>query len=354
MTAPSSSCKHMLLRNSICHAVFEDPNFALKIKKNEISKYPNMKQLFCHRPACIETTGVRVLDKYPDPTFFENQCSVCLDNISKEECYTVSECGHKFHKECMKEWVKSTENISCPLCRSNFKSIEVGFKSEFETYLKLKKAPYFGFKKLILGENEIYVSSDSMYTLFKLSPSSWAIHNKDFFQPLYSISSWNLVLALEDELGDSYSHHQISSWLRINLIFGDDREIEVKKQETLDSNYLICEKEFYIRGQKVSYDSYFKIYNWIFEVMHTISSEKQLKYETSSNTHIINIIFTCFQFMNINKFNYQLLGLCAIHLAHKKRLTLKYLAEFINNYYTVEEIESFLERVEREIPVYGL
>ena len=354
MSAPSLSCKHMFLRNATCHAVFEDPNFALKIKKNEISKYPNMKELVCHRPACIETTGVRVLDKYPDPTFFENQCSVCLENILKEDCYTLDSCGHKFHKKCVKTWIENTEVNSCPMCRSNFKSIEVGSQSTFETYLHLKTTPYFGCKKIVLGGKEIHISSDTMYTLFKLAPSSWAIHDAYYYQPLFNLSTLNFEMLLSDELGNNFLQHDISSWLRINLIFGDDREIEVKKQETLDSSYLICEKEFYIRGQKVSYDSYFKIYSWIFEVMHTISSEKELKYDITYNTLILNIIFTCFQFMNINKFNYQLLGLCAIHLAHQKKLSLDYMRGFTGNHYTVGEIEAFLERVEREIPVYGL
>lgn len=47
------------------------------------------------------------------------QCSICLTDISKLENKNNNNfklnCGHKFHKECIMEWLKN--HNTCPLCR---------------------------------------------------------------------------------------------------------------------------------------------------------------------------------------------------------------------------------------------
>ena len=45
-------------------------------------------------------------------------CSICLDNLNPGEQYTLSECGHSFHSNCLITWLRSTNTNSCPLCRS--------------------------------------------------------------------------------------------------------------------------------------------------------------------------------------------------------------------------------------------
>lgn len=42
------------------------------------------------------------------------ECSICLDNIS-ENAVKCCQCGHCFHEECIKRWLKN--NSTCPLCR---------------------------------------------------------------------------------------------------------------------------------------------------------------------------------------------------------------------------------------------
>jgi hypothetical protein len=47
----------------------------------------------------------------------ENNCSICLDNMIDENfIYTIPECNHKFHTNCIIEWFR-TEHGNCPLCR---------------------------------------------------------------------------------------------------------------------------------------------------------------------------------------------------------------------------------------------
>ena len=44
----------------------------------------------------------------------ENECSICLEDIHKNE-EKVLMCNHKFHKKCINKWTKI--NNICPLCR---------------------------------------------------------------------------------------------------------------------------------------------------------------------------------------------------------------------------------------------
>uniref|UniRef100_H3B6W4 RING-type E3 ubiquitin transferase n=1 Tax=Latimeria chalumnae TaxID=7897 RepID=H3B6W4_LATCH len=48
------------------------------------------------------------------PPFEEDPCIICHDDLS-QETLCVLECGHRFHKECIKEWLK--KQSTCPTCR---------------------------------------------------------------------------------------------------------------------------------------------------------------------------------------------------------------------------------------------
>ena len=44
-------------------------------------------------------------------------CSICLDDYSDaENKITKLECGHIYHKECVKDWLEN--NSTCPVCRT--------------------------------------------------------------------------------------------------------------------------------------------------------------------------------------------------------------------------------------------
>jgi len=45
----------------------------------------------------------------------KHQCSVCLENIKKDEKITKLDCKHIFHTDCINEWI-SRDN-TCPCCR---------------------------------------------------------------------------------------------------------------------------------------------------------------------------------------------------------------------------------------------
>lgn len=45
-----------------------------------------------------------------------NTCAICLGDLDEEgeKCY-VRNCGHSFHRSCIKEWI--ARSLSCPVCR---------------------------------------------------------------------------------------------------------------------------------------------------------------------------------------------------------------------------------------------
>ena len=71
----------------------------------------------------------------------EQNCSICLSALHKNDRNTKWICKHRFHKECIESW-----NGSCPLCRCDYKLLTSTFydyKDEMrwviELYLKMSK-----------------------------------------------------------------------------------------------------------------------------------------------------------------------------------------------------------------------
>ena len=348
----SSICKHMILRSDKCHLVWKE-KFIVKAKKKEIQKYSNYTHIFCKRRECVEHLGLQILDQYPDDFFFENQCSICLENIKKEDSYKSDSCGHIFHKNCLKQWINSSQSIdydesksvnqTCPLCRSKMNTIETGFKTinliDMTLNFRGERPIYFSPQTIILDGEKIFISGEKLYKLFKSSPSKWAIHDSDYFQPIYEVGQGKFI----------------SSWLRIILLFANKKTIVAETQDTLDSSYIKSVDNTFTCGQHtVSYDSYFKIFNWVFDVMHDIKHSRGLEFSLNLNSKIINIIFAVFSNIEITSKTYQLVALCAMHIVHNEVLDYAYLNDFTTNIYTTEKIKDFTQIVKKVIKPYGL
>ena len=43
------------------------------------------------------------------------RCPICLEVVEKDETLDVLKCGHKFHDQCIREWL--VKNKHCPICR---------------------------------------------------------------------------------------------------------------------------------------------------------------------------------------------------------------------------------------------
>ena len=58
----------------------------------------------------------------------EGSCSICLCAFNEEQVYTMPECGHKFHTNCIFHWLRGG-NIRCPYC--NNEGQELNNREEF-------------------------------------------------------------------------------------------------------------------------------------------------------------------------------------------------------------------------------
>ena len=44
-------------------------------------------------------------------------CAICHDNLGEDNVYTLPECNHKFHTNCIMTWFRAKHN-TCPLCNN--------------------------------------------------------------------------------------------------------------------------------------------------------------------------------------------------------------------------------------------
>jgi hypothetical protein len=54
-------------------------------------------------------------------------CTICLEEVTKEQQLSQLECRHIFHSECISDWHNSSSNWqkSCPICREDMTLMEV-------------------------------------------------------------------------------------------------------------------------------------------------------------------------------------------------------------------------------------
>ena len=45
----------------------------------------------------------------------DEKCMICLENLSNEQQYSLPECSHTFHQNCIMQWFRSGSH-KCPLC----------------------------------------------------------------------------------------------------------------------------------------------------------------------------------------------------------------------------------------------
>ena len=67
---------------------------------------------------CIDAKN-HIISIFTKKILKENECPVCLDKIDIEKNYTITDCGHRFHTNCL---LKSLENNNkCPICREKLR-----------------------------------------------------------------------------------------------------------------------------------------------------------------------------------------------------------------------------------------
>ncbi len=48
-----------------------------------------------------------------------NECSICLEELTDKSFILLSGCNHKFHAACIRVWFRNVETPECPLCKTD-------------------------------------------------------------------------------------------------------------------------------------------------------------------------------------------------------------------------------------------
>lgn len=79
--------------------------------------FPLIKNLF---NACKEKYNILNIPVYKiknNDNLLLDECPICLDKYVINDKIISLNCNHKFHKDCLKLWIK--KNNTCPQCREN-------------------------------------------------------------------------------------------------------------------------------------------------------------------------------------------------------------------------------------------
>ena len=104
----------------------KDKNIREQKRNQHRDTYVNVKRKTCDK--CKNSIGnTYVKDngkKYHIECYKkeEHDCSICLEKIDKKDIKTT-DCGHYFHKNCLKEWTDKSVGVSCPNCRGDTRKI---------------------------------------------------------------------------------------------------------------------------------------------------------------------------------------------------------------------------------------
>ena len=291
------------------------------------------------------TVGIFKKSKYENNKIFNGKvmgsCSICYDNIYDFEKNVNLNCSHTYHKKCLEKWMINTPKNSCPMCRSSFDYTEIKFQTKTKSYSNQVCKNILQPVKLLLNNEEYKFNQKQMEMLYKECPIEW----KSTFDKVKNSNKRSTYLEPIFSLGNL----KISSWLRINILFGNERELKIVKcgRNTENKNleyYDILNKE--LNG--FEYKSFQILYTWVFDMMHKIDKEYKLPYCLIKNTDILNTIFSYISKKEIEKDDYLKLGFSAIYLAHEKKLNFESLCS-LNNNHSVKELRDFTKEVEKVI-----
>ena len=70
--------------------------------------------------------------------YIEKRCPICLENMDNPDKYYFLNCMHKYHEECINEWLR--RNLFCPICRIPIFIDSPMLLDEFNNFYKLEKS----------------------------------------------------------------------------------------------------------------------------------------------------------------------------------------------------------------------
>lgn len=100
-------------------------------KTGSLSQTNKNKGVSCHRVKMmcndggligIATLGKREAIKSSE----ESACPICMEDIQQGTVASKLHCGHLFHTECIRVWLKQSKS-NCPMCRQKTSDITIGY-----------------------------------------------------------------------------------------------------------------------------------------------------------------------------------------------------------------------------------
>ena len=79
-----------------------------RYQRNQINQLPNY--------TILQKYIIKIKEYKLNEDLEESEkCSICLENYKKDNIINELKCGHKYHKDCIDDWI--IDNNNCPLCR---------------------------------------------------------------------------------------------------------------------------------------------------------------------------------------------------------------------------------------------
>lgn len=225
------------------------------------------------------------------------ECPICYDKINlvsknkekkenKLDFYKTN-CNHRFHKSCFKEWVNnlslSNKKYTCPICREKV-NISLIIKHN-ELINKVYKTKNIKRKTKLIDDT--YVSF--IYkTLQDQIPKAWIDFNKkDSLLPLY-------------QLNFNSENTYISAYFRCYLLYSNKIE-EIKTFDVYDFNgnkYLDLDERKYKITDTFIKPVFLICFEWCIEVLHALKYYYSFNYQQYYNT-ILNDL-AIYTILNLN------------------------------------------------------
>ena len=79
---------------------------------------------------------------------YDNLCGICHEKFDTEQCYTLPECNHKYHTNCIITWFRNGYQ-NCPHCNNNPTNLYSNFGntkltlSTIRNFSRNKKSPKY-------------------------------------------------------------------------------------------------------------------------------------------------------------------------------------------------------------------
>jgi hypothetical protein len=223
-----------------------------------------------------------------------DECPICYEKINlvsktKENKlnFYKTNCNHRFHKSCFKEWVNSlslsNKKYTCPLCREKVDvSLIIKHNKLINRVYKTKNI-----KRKTKLINDTYVSI--IYkTLQDQIPKAWIyFNNNDYILSLY-------------QLNINSENTYISAYFRCYLLYSNKIE-DIKSYDVYDFNgnkYLDLDERKYKITETFIKPVFLICFKWCIEVLHTFKYYYSFNYQQYYNT-ILNDL-AIYTILNLN------------------------------------------------------